>query len=151
MRIITIITLTLTFLFACTNNTEQSSSSQTGKKEIKKEIDPMQDKGVGPITELKINQTIDDELSKVGKSLFDSKCAACHKIDKRKIGPPMLGVTKRRTPEWIMNMILNPDGMVKENEQARQLLMEYSAPMANQSLSEEEARSILEYFRTIDL
>ena len=32
---------------------------------------------------------------------------------------------------------------------ARQLLMEYSAPMANQSLTEEEARGILEYFRTI--
>ena len=29
----------------------------------------------------------------------------------------MTGITKRRTPEWIMNMIMNPDEMVKENAQ----------------------------------
>jgi len=151
MRILTAITLALVFLTACSNNKKQSSKTQAVKKEIRKEIDPMQDRGVGPIKKLTISHSIDQDLSNKGESLFNSKCTACHKIDKRKIGPPMLGVTKRRTPEWIMNMILNPDVMVKENEQARQLLMEYSAPMANQSLSEEEARSILEYFRTIDL
>ena len=43
-------------------------------------------------------------------------------------------------------MILNPDEMVKENQAAKELLMEYISPMANQSLTEEEARSILEYF-----
>ena len=48
-----------------------------------------------------------------------------------------------------MNMILNPDVMVKENANARQLLMEYTAPMANQNLTEEEARAVLEYFRTL--
>ncbi|MDH3321965.1 MAG: cytochrome c, partial [Flavobacteriaceae bacterium] len=56
--------------------------------------------------------------------------------------------TERRSPEWIMNMILNPEVMVVENETAKQLLIEYSAPMANQSLTEDEARAILEYFRT---
>ena len=45
-------------------------------------------------------------------------------------------------------MILDPELMVKENEIARQLLIEYSAPMANQNLTEDEARKILEYFRT---
>jgi hypothetical protein len=47
-----------------------------------------------------------------------------------------------------MNMILDPDKMVKENPAAKQLLAEYLSPMANQSLTETEARAILEYFRT---
>ena len=49
-----------------------------------------------------------------------------------------------------MNMILNPDGMIKEDALAKDLLMEFNgAPRANQGLTEEQARSILEFFRTL--
>ncbi|MFO7674425.1 MAG: c-type cytochrome, partial [Lutibacter sp.] len=75
-------------------------------------------------------------------------CSACHKISKRVVGPALAGITERRTPEWIMNMILNPEKMVVENAAAKKLLEEYLAPMANQNLTETEARVILEYFRT---
>ena len=48
-----------------------------------------------------------------------------------------------------MNMILNPEDMVQNDPIAKNLLIEYNgAPMANQNLTQEEARSILEYFRT---
>ncbi len=50
-----------------------------------------------------------------------------------------------------MNMILNPEEMVQKDPDAKALLIEYNgSPMANQSLTEEEARNILEYFRTLD-
>ncbi len=120
------------------------------KTEVKTEvvkIDPMTDKGVGPIKTLTLGD-IDDSLVAIGHEVYKVKCTACHKISKRFVGPGLKGVTERRTPEWIMNMILNPELMVKENETAKQLLIEYSAPMANQSLTEEEARAILEYLRT---
>ena len=61
----------------------------------------------------------------------------------------LAGVTQRRSPEWIMNMILNPEEMVANDPIAKELLVEYNSPMANQSLTEEEARGILEFFRTI--
>ena len=49
-----------------------------------------------------------------------------------------------------MNMILDPEGMVIKDPLAKDLLIEFNgAPMANQSLTEEDARSVLEYFRTI--
>ena len=105
------------------------------------------DKGVGPITEVSLGE-IDPQLVKKGSDLFVAKCSACHKMDKRFVGPPLRGITERRTPEWIMNMILDPDKMVKENKIARDLLMEYISPMANQSLTQDEARAILEYFRS---
>ena len=107
----------------------------------------MSDKGIGPIKELELGE-IDPDLTKIGEELFIIKCSACHKMNKRFVGPALVGVTERRSPEWIMNMILNPDQMVKENPAAKQLLMEYLSPMANQSLTEDEARAILEYFRT---
>jgi cytochrome c len=49
-----------------------------------------------------------------------------------------------------MNMILNPDQMVKEDPLAKDLLIEFNgSPMANQGLNEEQARAVLEYFRTL--
>ena len=85
-----------------------------------------------------------------GEEVYKAKCTACHKIGKKFIGPPPNGIFERRSPEWIMNMILNPEEMVQKDPIAKQLLIEFNgSPMANQSLTEEEARSILEYFRTL--
>lgn len=105
-------------------------------------------KGVGPITSITLPETIDENLALTGEKLFTEKCTACHKIDARYVGPALQGVTQKRTPEWIMNMIMNPEKMVAEDPDAKALLAEYIAPMANQSVTEEEARALLEYLRT---
>jgi len=104
-------------------------------------------KGVGPITSIELAE-IDDALVETGKEIFKANCTSCHKMKKRFVGPALDGVIDRRSPEWIMNMILNPEEMVEKDETAKALLMEYSAPMANQSLTEDQARAILEFFRT---
>ncbi|MBT9583478.1 cytochrome c [bacterium] len=109
--------------------------------------DPMQNKGIGPVTSLAL-KPIDSKLVKEGEKAFEQKCTACHKLDKRRVGPPLSGVTARRTPEWIMNMILNPTEMLEKDPIAKELLAEYSTQMANMSLTEAEARAILEYLRT---
>ena len=70
--------------------------------------------------------------------------------DKKFIGPAPKGIFERRSPEWIMNMILNPENMIQNNQEAKELLAEFNgAPMANQNLTQEEARAVLEYFRTL--
>lgn len=113
--------------------------------------DPMQNKGIGPIKELVLPETIDQDLVAVGAEHYKIKCSACHKAEKKYIGPAPKGIMSRRSPEWIMNMILNPEEMIEKDPIAKALLMEYNgAPMANQSLTEEEARAILEYFRTLN-
>ncbi len=49
-----------------------------------------------------------------------------------------------------MNMILNPENMTKEDPIAKKLLQEYNGvQMTNQNLTQEEARAVLEYFRTL--
>lgn len=106
--------------------------------------------GIGPVTEKLELGAIDDVLAKTGKEIFDSKCTACHKMDARHVGPAMAGITERRNPEWVMNMILNPDEMTKKDPIAYDLIAEYIAPMANQSLTLDESRALLEYFRQYD-
>lgn len=133
-----------------------SGCGSDGKKEEKTkpveekkvvEVGPMEDKGIGPVTSITLAE-IDESMAAEGKEVFKLKCSACHKISKRFVGPALAGVTERRTPEWIMNMILNPEVMVAENPIAKELLATYLSPMANQNLTEKEARLILEYFRT---
>ncbi len=105
--------------------------------------------GVGPISSISIGAINQDWVSE-GEALFKLKCSSCHKSEKKYVGPAPKGVLDRRNPEWVMNMILDPEMMVKEDPVAKELLTRYLAPMANQSLTQDEARKILEYFRTIE-
>ena len=110
----------------------------------------LSNKGFGPITEITLDSEIDEALAKSGEEVYNQMCLACHRVGKKFIGPAPDGILERRSPEWVMNMILNPEGMVKEDALAKDLLMEFNgAPMANQGLTEEQARSVLEFFRTL--
>lgn len=124
---------------------EETKATESEEEETTSTTD--QSKGVGPVKSVTLGE-IDEVLAEKGKELYKTNCTACHKIGKRSIGPALKGVTERRSPEWIMNMILNPEEMVEKDPVAKALLAEYIAPMANQSLKEEDARAILEFFRT---
>jgi mono/diheme cytochrome c family protein len=114
------------------------------------EADWKTNNGVGPISAFTLPAAIDQALADQGGEIFDAKCTACHKLTKQFIGPSPVGITERRNPAWIMNMILNPDEMVQKDPIAKQLLIKFNgSPMANQSLTEDESRAILEYFRTL--
>ncbi len=108
--------------------------------------------GVGPIQEpLDLPATIDADLAQKGKEIYENMCTSCHRLDEKYVGPALKGVTKRRKPEWIMNMILAPERMIQEDPIAKQLVIEHNgAVMANQGLTVEEARAVLEYLRQID-
>jgi len=121
----------------------------TTSEEIDLTAPTLDNKGVGSITNLTLD-AVDEKLAEKGKALFKTNCTSCHKFKKKLVGPALKGVTERRSPEWIMNMILNPGKMVKEDPVAKALLEKYLSPMSNQSLSEEDARAILEYFRSKD-
>ncbi len=165
LKIFTLLTLALFVFSSCggdkkkeTETTTSARKERVAKKTVEKKEpvkavekikSDLSDKGVGPIKSVTLSD-LDTALAAKGKEVFKAKCTACHKNKKRYIGPAISGVTERRSPEWIMNMILNPEGMIKENPTAMALLKEYSAPMANQNLNEDEARAILEFFRTLN-
>lgn len=103
--------------------------------------------GIGPITAPVELGAPDAALAAQGKGLFELKCMACHRTDERYIGPPLGDVLERRTPAYVLNMMMNPTEMTQRHPDARALLAEYLAPMPDQDLSEADARAILEYLR----
>jgi mono/diheme cytochrome c family protein len=130
----------------------KTKKKATKKVKTKKEVATydLSNKGIGPVKSLELPAEIDQAMAAKGAVVYKSKCTACHKIGKKFIGPAPNGIFERRSPEWIMNMILNPDEMVQKDPVAKALLMEFNgSPMANQNLTKKEARSVVEYFRTL--
>jgi len=116
-----------------------------------KGIDALENKGVGPIINVILEDKVNISMANSGEKLFNQLCTSCHIINEDYIGPAMSGILDRRTPEWIMNMILNPIQMLEEDPIAIELLEKYNFEyMYDQNLLEEEAREILEYFRLLD-
>jgi mono/diheme cytochrome c family protein len=103
--------------------------------------------GTGPVKKVELGE-INNELVRKGELLFNSKCLSCHNNDARGLAPDLTGVTGKRKPEWIMNMILNPEGMLEKDKQAKELSGQYKMPMYKQIEKEDEARALLEYLRT---
>ena len=111
----------------------------------------MANKGIGPVKSVSLGAQVDQAMATEGEEIYKQYCTACHKPTEKFIGPAPKGILDRRSPEWVMNMILNPEEMVIKDPLAKQVLIEYNmAPMANQGLTEDQARKILEYFRTIE-
>ncbi len=128
--VLTIVLFVAVFMYGCGSNTDEM--------------------GIGPIkSEVKLGP-IDKSLVVKGEQTFNTKCAACHKIDSKLVGPPLKDVTKRRKPEWIMNMMLNPQQMTQENPTAKELFATYLVQMTFQDVSQDDARAILEFFRSND-
>lgn len=106
-------------------------------------------KGIGPFAKADIG-AFDAKMAEEGLKLYKLKCSACHDIAERKVGPAIKGITTRRTPEWTMNMIINPTEMIQKDPIAKELLAEYLSQMNPQNVNEKETRAIYEYFRQVD-
>jgi len=109
-----------------------------------------QEHGIGPITEKMTIRDFDLEKAAKGQDMFESICAACHMLETRLVGPPIKGLTERRSPEFLMNMILNPGDMARKHPEGQKMMQEYMMVMPFQNVSESEARAIVEYFRQVD-
>lgn len=103
--------------------------------------------GIGPVTEEIPAGPVDAALAEKGEKIFEEKCSACHKLGERYVGPPLGDVTQRRSIAYVMNMILNPEGMYTRHPEAKKLLGEYLTQMPNQGLSREDARAVVEHLR----
>lgn len=103
------------------------------------------------IESVELTNPLNGEWVAKGKTAYEMKCLACHKLDETRIvGPGWSGVTKRRKPVWIMNMITNTEMMLETDEEAQKLLEMCLVRMPNQNMTEQEAREVLEFMRQND-
>ena len=89
-----------------------------------------------------------------GKALFNSNCAACHKLDKKMTGPALRGVEDRLyndeglDQEWMYSWIRNSASLIKSGDDyANKIYAEYngSAMTAFPQLSDSDIDNILAY------
>lgn len=146
-KFISLIAAIALFTFSCSSD-KKTGEESTETTAVVVETPP--EHGVGPVTEVDISGEIDQALVEKGKTIFEGKCTACHKFDERYVGPALGGVTERRNGAWIMNMIMAPEEMTKGDPIAKALLAEYLTQMVNQNVTEDDARALLEYFRSED-
>ncbi len=150
----------IAFFSACggsDTNTDANGSTATATDEsavADEEIDPdakSDSKGVGKFTNVAIDATIDNAMAAKGQAIFEGKCTACHKTtDEKVVGPGLKNITNLRTPEWIMNMIANPEEMTKKDPVAKALFEKHLVQMTFQNVSDDETRQIYEFLRQND-
>jgi len=156
MRKLAILFVGLTFLISCGDKKKDQPGGEQTEEEV---VVPVGDgpeaydpkRGEGKYDKVDLDPTLNKDLADKGKSVSEVKCLSCHKTtDEKLVGPGWKGVTERRAPQWIMNFITNPDPMIDKDPEVQAQLELCLVRMPNQGLSDDEARNILEYMRSID-
>ncbi|MBL7766881.1 MAG: cytochrome c [Chitinophagaceae bacterium] len=148
----------MAFLLSCGGGGDKSSNNEASSGEAPKSMvadassyDPKRGEGKFDADNLKIEATLNAEMAASGEKIQGTKCASCHKTTEEKlVGPGWKGVTTRRTPQWIMNFITNPDPMIDKDPEVQAQLEICLVRMPNQSLTDDDARHILEFMRKND-
>ena len=83
-----------------------------------------------------------------GKKLFNANCAACHKLNKKAVGPALRGVSAKYDRDWLYKWIKNSSAMIKDGDpQAVSIWEEYNKVAMNAFplLSNSDIDNILAY------
>jgi mono/diheme cytochrome c family protein len=142
----------LLFFAACNNESSKEEKSETTSSTPESSTNQPEVHGTevkpGDVT---LETPLNQQWVTAGKATYELKCQSCHKLtDERLVGPGWAGVTKRREPHWIMNMITNVDMMLETDAEAQKLLEQCLVRMPNQNISKEESRQIIEFMRSND-
>ena len=83
-----------------------------------------------------------------GKQLFNQHCAACHKMDRKLVGPPLQDVVELHCRDWTKEWIYNSKALIDSgDDHAVEIWEEYNraAMPAYNFLPDEELEDIVEY------
>ena len=133
--------------------TTPATTSDAGEKIPNPEGNPSYDpnRGAGKFTHVELGEKLDQAMAKDGEKISEVKCSGCHKLtEERLVGPGWKGVTERNKPEWIMNFITNPSEMIDKDPKLQAQLELCLVRMPNQSLTDDDARKLLELMRKND-
>ncbi len=94
----TFFSLALTFMFAIAVNAQEPTAAPAA----------VADASAAPVA------GAGDPLK--GKELFNTKCAACHKLDQKMTGPALRGVGDKYDKEWLYKWIKNSADLIKSGD-----------------------------------
>src|SRR6476659_10606162 len=82
-----------------------------------------------------------------GKTIFTSRCASCHNVNKLIVGPALAGVDKRHTIDWIINFVQSSQTVIKGGDkQANDLFAKFNKIQMpdHKDLTAENIKSVVE-------
>jgi cytochrome c len=148
---VTALAFVLMSLSGCGGNGDAAPAANGGSAAGPAELTAFEtEHGIGPITEPLNVGPIDAERAARGQEIFEMSCAACHQMQGRFVGPPLGDVTERRSPAFIVNMILNPEEMARRHPVVQEMLREYPVVMPYQNITDQQALDIVDYLRTYE-
>lgn len=147
----TLALLSIVFIASCGSNEQKAGDDASAAPQSMIQDEPKDDgQGVGKFKNVTL-AAMDEKLAEQGKVVFEAKCTACHRTtDQKVVGPGLKGVTTKRQPAWILNMITNPVEMTQKDPAGKELLAEHLTQMTFQDVSDDQAKQILEYLRQND-
>ena len=138
------------FFISCVSNEQPTQEKPAESKEEVKDQPEVHGNEVKP-GDVTLTTPLNEQWVTAGKSTYELKCQSCHKLtDERLVGPGWAGVTKKREPHWIMNMITNVEMMLETDPEAQKLLEQCLVRMPNQNLTNDESRQVVEFMRRND-
>ncbi len=142
-----------TILISCGGNSDTTTTDGEDPKSMVQDAETYDEtRGEGKFDESNVTLgKLDVAMAARGEAISGTKCTSCHKLtDERLVGPGWKGVTERKAAHWIMNFITNPDPMIDKDPEVQAQLELCLVRMPNQSLSDNDARDIVEFMRQND-
>ena len=151
MKYIRILTISALVIACAPDKPKNAEEIPEQAKSVPEAVITDPTKGIGAVKNVTLHSPLEQDRIGRGLAIYEMKCSACHKLDdKRFVGPGWKDVTKRRKPEWIMNMVTNVEVMLDKDPDAQLLLELCLTRMPNQNVSIGDARDILEFMRKND-
>jgi nitrite reductase (NO-forming)/hydroxylamine reductase len=90
---------------------------------------------------------IDAQAADRGKKIWNSKqCFGCHELGRQQAtGPDLIGVTDRRSNEWLHSWLKDPMAMTGSDTVAMALKKQYGSQMPKLGLTDPDADALIAY------
>ena len=85
-----------------------------------------------------------------GKTIFMSRCAACHNVNQKVVGPALAGVDTRRDMDWIVKFVHSSQTVIKGGDQVAIALYEKFNKVTmpdHPDLTSDNIKSVVEFIK----
>ncbi|MGZ5221144.1 MAG: c-type cytochrome [Chitinophagaceae bacterium] len=149
--LVTVLLISGCLFFGACNNEEKPGAENSQATEETAKDQPEAHGTEVKAGDVELTTPLNQQWVAAGKGIYELKCQACHRLtDERLVGPGWKGVTVKREPHWIINMITNVEMMLEKDPEAQKLLEQCLVRMPNQNISKDESRQIVEFMRSND-
>jgi mono/diheme cytochrome c family protein len=102
---------------------------------------------LGGVRSAQAQMKVDAQAADRGKKIWNTKqCAGCHELGRQQsTGPDLIGVTDRRSSEWLHKWLKDPVAMTGEDSTAMALKKQFGSQMPKLGLTDSDAEALINF------